>query len=59
VAFSRVSTSISLPVEILEAIDSRRGYSSRSAWIAEVLRREIEKTDRKNALDGYVKRVDL
>jgi len=55
----KVSVSVSLPVEILRTIDQRRGYTSRSAYITEVLQRDIARDNKKNALDGFVKRADL
>jgi len=60
VAIKRVSTSVSLPPEIAAAMDARRGYLSRSAWIVEVIRKELEReaSAKRDPLQGMVKRVN-
>ena len=59
VAVKRVSTSVSLPPELVEAIDARRGYQSRSAWIVEAIQHELVRVERKgDPLRGVVKQTD-
>ncbi len=58
-AITRISTSLSLPVELIKAIDKRRGYMPRSAWIVQILERELARLERqeRDPLHGVVKRV--
>ena len=39
----RLSVSISLPPDLIEAVDARKGYQSRSAWIVKAIQKELER----------------
>jgi metal-responsive CopG/Arc/MetJ family transcriptional regulator len=55
----RIVTSVSLPPDLVKKIEERRGYISRSAWIVEVLSKELVRLEKaeKDPLQGMVKRV--